>query len=282
MKYVPNRLFGYPVLDDESLETADYPNKLITPKINLILNSEDITKYTVKYELTLNSSTLNKLINEKKANYVIRVSCNASLFSQSEICGANGSFDILGDNLREKIEISVFLVASESLTLKSQNNEFHPDFEGEEFCISKGMVLAYPAPVVYFISKENFMDVTSIFEWKRKPNQKNGTFDVGISDQKIEIISSEAQTKIFKDWMRRNDSKYIAYNSIFLSALTHAIEHLKNDPDSYSDNRWANIILTKCENKDIDIEKKSALEISQRLLNSPLELLNKIISSNGE
>lgn len=282
MKYVPNRLFGYPVLDDESLETADYPNKLITPKIHLILNTEDITKYTINYELTLNSSTLNKLINEKKADYVIRVSCNASLFSQTEICGAKGSFDILGDNLREKIEISVFLVASESLTLKSHNNEFHPDFEGEEFCISKGMVLAYPAPVVYFISKENFMDVTSIFQWMPKPNQKNGTFDVEISEQKIEIISSEAQTKIFKDWMRRNDSKYIAYNSIFLSALTHAIEHLKKDPDSYSDNRWANIILTKCENKDIDIEKKSALEISQRLLNSPLELLNKTISSNGE
>ena len=123
---------------------------------------------------------------------------------------------------------------------------------------------------------------TSIFQWMPKPNQKNGTFDVGISEQKIEIISSEAQTKIFKDWMKRNDSKYIAYNSIFISALTHAIEHLKKDPDSYSDNRWANIILTKCENKDIDIEKKSALEISQRLLNSPLELLNKIISSNGE
>jgi len=282
MKYDPKRLFGYPVLLDELSDSLDYPNKNISPKIELTLSPEDISKYRINYDLSLNSDTLNKLINEKKAIFVIRVSCNAALFIDSQVCDMRGSFDILGDNLRDKIEISVFIVAVNNFTLKDINNEFHSDFDNADFSISKGMVLAYPKPLRYFISKENFLDITSIFKWKPKPNQANGIFDVGISEQKIEIIALESQTKIFKNWMRREDSKSIAINSIFLAALTHAIEMLKREPEDYDDNRWANVIITKCENKNIDFKGKTALEIAQRLLNSPIKLLNSDMAHHGE
>lgn len=284
MKYVPNRLFGYPVLLDEAEDGADYPNKIVSAKIKLILNQEDISKYTVKYDLSLESDTLKKLIHDGKAAFVTRVSCNASLFTKSEICESTGSFDISGDDLRDKVEISVLLVATKNLTLRAVNREFHPDYGASEFSISTGMVLAYPTPVTYFISKENFLDVTSIFKWSPITNYEGGTFGVDISDQKIEIVASDSQIQNFKEWMRREDSKHIAYNSVFLSALTHAIEMLKQDRDQYDENRWANTILTKCQNENINIEKASwpALKIAQRLLRSPIKLLNSSISGIGD
>jgi len=284
MKYVPNRLFGYPVLLDEVAEDTDYPNKKISAEVKLVLNQEDISNYTVIYDLSLDSDTLNKLVHEGKAAFVIRVSCNASLFSKSEICDNSGSFNISGDELRDKAEISVFLVATKNLTLGAINREFHSDYDASEFDISPGMVLAYPAPVTYFISKENFLDVTSIFKWSPRPNHESGTFSVDLHDQKIEIVSLESQIQTFKEWMRRDESKFIAYNSVFLSALTHAIEMLKQDRDQYEENRWANTILTKCQNENIDIDSNRwpALKIAQRLLHSPIKLLNSTISGSGD
>ena len=89
---------------------------------------------------------------------------------------------------------------------------------------------------------------------------------------------------MFKEWMRRDESKFIAFNSVFLSALTHAIEMLKQDRDQYEENRWANTILTKCQNENIDIDSSRwpALKIAQRLLHSPIKLLNSTISGSGD
>ena len=60
------------------------------------------------------------------------------------------------------------------------------------------MILAYPAPLTYFISKDNFLDVTSIFKWSTQSNFASQTFGVDLDEQKIEIVASESQIHNFK------------------------------------------------------------------------------------
>jgi len=282
MKYIPSRLFGYPVLGDEPLIDADYPNKKIKVDTKLDLHSEDFTKYTVKYELSLDSDTLNSLLEEGKIEFVVRISCNPSLFSYSEICSGKGSFDVEGDKLRDKVEISVFLVANQTFTLKPLSREFHTDFGTNEFVITHGMVLAYPSPVTYFISKDNFKTITSIFRYTQKPNHERDSFSVDLDDQTIQIVALDSQIKLFRDLDRQ--SRDIALNAIFVPALTQAVEVLRQSPDDYGDTRWANVIRTRCQSLKIEIddEKLDALHIAQKLLGSPIKLLNSRLTDTGD
>jgi hypothetical protein len=282
MKYMPNRLFGYPVLRDEPLSDADYPNKKIKVDIKLDLHSEDFTKYTVKYELALDSGTLNNLLEEEKIEFVVRISCNPSLFSYSEICSGKGSFDVEGDKLRDKVEISAFLVANQTFTLKSLSGEFHTDFGTNEFVIEHGMVVAYPSPVRYFISKDNFKTITSIFKYSGTPNHERDTFTVDLNDQVIQIVALDSQISLFR--ALQIESKDIAINALFVPALAQAIETLKQSRADYDDHRWANVILTKCQSLGIDIEDErfNALDIAQRLFRSPIKLLNSRLTDTGD
>ena len=286
MKYTTDRLFGYPVLLGDSSNDADYPDKKFEPSIKLQLCKSDFTKYTVAYDFHLDSVVLNNLLDEAKAKFVIRIACNKSLFSFSKVCDRKGSLEIDANKLRDQVEISAFLVANESLTLKSKLGEFHADFGGNEFLIAPGNVLAYPAPKTYYIAKDNFKTITSIFEWKALVNHEKDAFsvDLNVNDDKVVIVALASQIALFKDWIQGTGSKDIATNVIFVPALTQAVERLKVARADYQDHRWANIILTKCQNLgiDIDSDRWTALKIAQRLLGHPIKLLNSQLSDAGD
>ena len=64
-------------------------------------------------------------------------------------------------------------------------------------------------------------------------------------------------------------------NSIYFAAIMEAIQKLKEDEGTYSERRWAQVIKQQCHNAAIDFTTHDAYAIAQRLLRTPLELLNR-------
>lgn len=284
MKYDSNRIFGYPVITDEEMEDKDYPNRKFSAKIILELNKEDFSKYTIRYDLKLDSETLNDLVRQGKASFVIRVKCNPTMFCMTKICSSSGTIDVLGNDLRDKVEIQALLIATEKLTLEDVDSEFHADYVGLGFTVDKGGVLAYPAPETYYIAKENFREITSIFEWTVRDDTPKDTFSVDVDEKRIFILAQKSQIQTFKEWLRNDKLKPFALNSFVLSAVTHAITELRKEDNQYEESHLANIIKTKCQNLNIVFEdqKLCDLEIAQKILHSPIKRLNSSMSGIGE
>ena len=82
------------------------------------------------------------------------------------------------DKLKERIEITPFIIAEENLSLLS--DEFHEDFTTVRH--SKGAVLAIGRPTEYHISREQFRSVRSIFDFNKNDEVK--------PDHRLELMSN--------------------------------------------------------------------------------------------
>lgn len=60
-------------------------------------------------------------------------------------------------------------------------------------------------------------------------------------------------------------------NSIYFSAIMHALEMLKKEPDAY-DQRWANVIKGKLHNFGWDLKQHEAYTLAQRLMKFYVQL----------
>lgn len=181
----------------------------------------------VHYET--NSPLLRRLVAEGKAGVLMVVECQDTVRRMSRPISEtpeNLSFSI--SDLSGKIEVSAFAYATCDLTLSS-DNDFSPEFQGQDFFIEKNSFLAiadgFSTSCIRQASRDDHVD--SIFTVS-KTGDETGPFNVELREGKIDIQVPKDMFAYYSR-MRRGNTKNFFFSSLLVPALAEALWMLKSE-----------------------------------------------------
>ena len=277
MKFDLDKSFGHPVLrtflEGDVPEMMDYPMKSFDPDILIDIDANEPEVLNIKYDVTLRVPVLEQLILEEKASYHFKVECEDTFYSDTFVSSTSvGEFTLSANLLKDKVETCCYIIAMTDFALKSE--DFHEDFEGEQFNLTKGTVLAFSRPMEHFISREQFRSVRSIFDFNQNEEVSPGEFRIRTDDAYVTIeVNPELYQKVRRAEQDRT-SQTLILNSLYVPVVMHLLGLIISDADVVEDYRWANIIYGKCNALGVDLTDSNQIVINaQKLLGMPFSRL---------
>lgn len=234
-------LYPHPILklDDDN----DYTYK---PEVSRkIAHQENSAMISFEYELTNLGADLLDLLRKDKIQFVCEVNCSYTIYRK--VFRSNRTkllFDISDDDLKNKVDLQLLLIAVEELSDFTSSN-FSPDLLGQTFQIEAGDVMgildthsidvdALRLGVSDFIKIiENTTD-----EFTRYELNKNSVF--------IKVPKSDLDK-----FQRLNNSPNFGHMLISIlvaPALTHALHHLNEEnEEAYGEKAWFRALKEQCD-----------------------------------
>lgn len=234
-------LYPHPILklDDDN----DYNYK---PEVSRkIAHQENSAMISFEYELTSLGADLLDLLRKDKIQFVCEVNCSYTIYRK--VFRSNRTkllFDISDDDLKNKVDLQLLLIAVEELSDFTSSN-FSPDLLGQTFQIEAGDVMgildthsidvdALRLGVSDFIKIiENTTD-----EFTRYELNKNSVF--------IKVPKSDLDK-----FQRLNNSPNFGHMLISIlvaPALTHALHHLNEEnEEAYGEKAWFRALKEQCD-----------------------------------
>lgn len=263
-----NISFPHPVLgiDDTVYGNIDFSDEILSGK----------DTYRIKFELNQSNNCINQLLQEDKAEYFCEVACTNTLYREIFTSSDNNiAFELPKKHVKGKVEFTCLLISKTAIP-HYVNKDAHRDYDGFDFDIEKGDVLAvfgkssFNADIRY----ERLKAVSQILVVK--PTKDFDFVNVNLEEPKISVEIPEEDYENFAS-NYADDKKYdsVFHSSIVLNALLIALYNIKK----YKDKFWAEAIMYRIENEkdtfqnlSID-EPENVPEISQRLLGKPFSRL---------
>lgn len=217
------------------------------------------------------STTLQRLIADGKAEYVIHVECGQTFCRHVErFATQNHSFVIAKDLLNGTVEVVPLVVAKEPIENYTIDGA-HPDFSGISFSIEEGDILAIgdAFKIDVDITFDALQRVSSIMEVQVGDKADGAPLSVDFNSDKIIIRLSQADFRGFQLSQRNIALQEVAVCMLSLPVLTEAVRLVHSDPSLVS-LRWHKILSAKMEDFPASIGTEP-LEIAQRILESPLQ-----------
>ncbi len=254
----------------------------INGKAELLLSEITPTQdfYSIALRMKIENSDLERLVDNKKAEYACEVTCTNTLyrkFFSSESGEIN--FEIDRKDVKGSVEFACFLVANENIE-KYSNSSAHPDYDGYFFNLEKGDILAFFNEFSFDadIKYEKLKSVSSFMEIIE--DEKADYMAIDLKKDKIEVKLPTKQYQIYRKDAICKEEKFspLFHSSVVLNTLLVGLQNLKE----HEDFRWAKAIKYRLENEDglknLNIsDKESINEIAQQLLGNPFErMLNSI------
>ncbi|MGZ5135412.1 MAG: hypothetical protein ACXWCG_09685 [Flavitalea sp.] len=278
MKFDKNKAFPYPVLRPYS---DDYKEVEFQATPEFTVGKERI-KTNISYAIS--SEEIEEEINKGNAEYVAVISCRDTYF-QATLTSSNRlvekEFDI--GELRGEVRVNPYVVVKndiESFTSPDINHEFGTG----PFRFEAGDILAQDETQIFYIDRDLFKPITSVFELVKKDEQSDGIWSVDFDGEHVQIIVSPKLKESIDNARNTKENRVILVNSVYFAAVMQAIQKLK-DTDTridYEDKKWAKIISGQAHNKGLDIDKHDAYLIAERLMQQPIKLLDAYVFKSGE
>ena len=271
MKFDPQKSFGYPVLRPGS---SDYTKGSFQPSVGLHVSEDIPNTYVVSYQFAIGVKELSDLIDDGLANYVLVISCNSTIFQKVVVAEEfEGEVQIDADEVREAIEISPYLVANQDISGYSADL-INPEFGKSDFDVQAGAVIACAEPTVYYVERDVFKNISSIFDYVIQPSLSLGEWRLKLDEDRVKILISKKQMEVLRTAENTTQNQWIITNSIFLPAVVEMVSTVSENED-FDDYRWASVIKGKCALLSIDLQSNpDSIEVAQKLMNLPLSLLN--------
>jgi hypothetical protein len=271
MRYDHQKAFPYPVLRPD---IDDYKSSEFQVTVD-IEGTKDNKRLDAKVHIALSSDAIKKEIARGAAAITIVFSCRDTYFREAVRTAKyefKKSFD--AGTLRGEVIIYPFVVALDQIESFSAT-DINPEFRKQAFSFEVGEVLAADEPKIIYIDRELFKPISSILQLVKSDTLSGFEWRLSFEQDKLRIMLS-AEAKQAVDQARNSRrNKTVLINSIYFAAIMEAIQKLRDEEATYSHLRWAQIIKQQCHNAAIDILAHDAHLIAQRLLKSPLELLNR-------
>ncbi len=232
--------------------------------------------YKIKFVLKQNNNDLSQLLQEGRAEYFCEVTCTNTLYRKIFTSSDNSiSFELPKKQVKGKVEFTCLLISKTAIP-NYVNSDAHTDYDGFNFDIEKGDVLAFFGKSSFNadIKYERLKAVSQILVVK--PTKDFDIVNVHLEEPKITVEIPEADYEKFAS-NYSDDEKYIPvfHSSIVLNALLVALYSIKK----YKDKFWAEAIMYRIENEkdtfqNLSIDEPVNIpEIAQRLLGNPLSRL---------
>lgn len=243
--------------------------------------------YLISFDFKFDDLELNRLIQEKKAEFICEATCTNTLFREifiSEI--PKIVIEIPRKTVKGKVQFKALLVAKQNINSYSNAN-FNSDYSGFKFDIEKGEMLAFFGEFSFDadIRYEKLKAVSSFMEIVPSDDMKYTYVD--LKKNKIEIQLPLETYNIFQSDFISQEVKFVSvfHSSIVLNALLTALYNFEENKEFL----WAKVIDYRLKNEkqfekvNFD-DKENIPEIAQMLLGNPIKRLmegmNDIVESS--
>ncbi|ONI42808.1 hypothetical protein AN639_02305 [Candidatus Epulonipiscium fishelsonii] len=263
------KLYPYPVLWNAN---DDYVSSSFSCNMNIENQKKQVI---VNVEFNLNNSSLEKLIQNGKAEYVVHIESSSCFYRTSKSTSDTKMQITLEDsNLLSKIELSSFIVAKTDIVNYSDRN-FNADYAWTSFKIEKGSILAIGEQYSANIEKEleSFSKIESIFTIYRKNVDDNMTMGIDLDNNKICI---ELNIKDYDHYVNRASTCPNILNSILIfPTLIYAFERLKESFDDYTDYSWLKSMQNAFKKYNLKLDQNTvneytSIELAQKIMQFPV------------
>lgn len=271
MKFDPQKSFGFPVLRPGS---ADYVYSDFQSGIRLQLDEEDATTYQLHYDIAIGVKELKELVESKLAKLVIEVTCRSTFFGQL-FTPKNwaGKIALDGKSLRGAVQISCYVVAIKEIK-NFTSKKVNPEFGAAPLSFPAHAVLACDAPTHYWVEREVFKNITSIFDYRQDEKLVEGEWRLNLDEDRVEIVLAPTQLSILQLAQSDKSNQAVIVNSLVFGAVVEMISVLKTSAD-FDERRWAQNVRAKCASLGVVLnEGTSSVEVAQKLMGRPLSRLN--------
>lgn len=270
MKFDLQKTFPYPVLRPFS---DDYQGVEFQTNAEFTIAGNEIT---LNCSFLTSSTELLEEVDKDNARFVSIVSCRDTYFRKViQTKDKDFSIQLDADSVRGEVLVDSYIVAIKDIN-GFKSKDINTEFGHESFFFAAGQILAQDETSAIYINRELFKPLSSVFELVKNEQLSGGRWKVGVDQENVQIeVSAEMKESI--DSARNNRlSRAVLINSIYFSAVTHAIQMLKDVKD-FGDYKWARVILRQIHNKGLDIESLDAYVIAQELMKHPLSVLRTTV-----
>lgn len=248
--------------------TSDYdPDCEFGAELNLDF-AEDKMNIDVSY--TLHSEAIRNLIDNGMAKYFLIAKCSKTYRRDAHSTKDDKSiWELNSDDYLERVTFTPY-IATVSKVLDFSSPEHLSDirdFRPTGFDIPPGSILAVGNPIDLRLDPEK---LEAIFDLVYVPELAPNKYQISLTPTTINILLSSKLTSTIK--YLRQDKSGLAFSSLYLPALEHALREL----EKHTESSWANSLkhileVKELESKLVEDEPSSAHNVAQVLLEYPLE-----------
>jgi hypothetical protein len=276
MKFDRNKTFPYPVLRPYS---DDYIDAEFQVNVDFT-SSEGVVTAQIWY--LVSSPELLDQVKLGNAKFVSIISCRETFF-RDVVSTDNGqivkSFEV--GNLRGEVKVDSYIIAVQKIPAFA-SPDINSEFGHDSFAFTPGNVLAQEETAVFYIDRDLFKPVTSVFDLVQNPEFSDGEWKINLDDDHIQIVLNARMKESIDNARNNTEMKVILLNSIYFSAAVHAIQRLKEFGADYEDRKWGRVIFRQIHNAGLDIVHTDAYVLAQKLMKYPLAALNAFVLKGVE
>ncbi len=259
--------YPWPVLGDEDAVSGTF-----APIVKIPSNKETIT---VRGDFNLDNKSIQDLISDGRASYVLQVTCVAThmrrcyLFTDSQF-----EVSIPAADIRGVVWLDYFVLATKNI-VSYVNEAAHPDYEGAESGVSltQGDILAEANPDKFDAKKRyaGSRAVSDILKVERDPNL-TGPMSVDPDKDKIIVRLPGPDFDKLAGFAKSKEEKVnsILQSGVAFPAIMIALQYAFEDQNYYGQFIWFNVLKDRTEKAKIDWSKENIPNIAQEILRGPV------------
>lgn len=271
MKFDKYKAFPYPVLRPES---DDYKDGEFQATVEFAISENNI-KATIGYALSAEEIT--DEIVKGNAEYVCMISCRDTYFQQI-ISGTERKMEVNFDIgiLRGEVRVNPYVVVKKDIA-NFTSSDINAEFGPGPFQFVEGDVLAQDEVQIFYIDRDLFKPITTVFDLVKKDDLPDGIWTVAFEENHIQIeVSTKMKEAIDA---ARNDQKkrIVLLNSIYFAAVMQAVQKLKDPNENFDGKKWAEVITRQAHNKGLNLDGHDAYLITEHLMEEPIKLLDAYV-----
>ena len=259
--------YPWPVLGD-----GDAVSGTFAPIVEIVRGKDEIK---IRGNFNLDNKSIQDLINNGQANYVLQIMCKATHFRKCYLF-INNQFEVFvpASELRSIVQLDYLVLAATDIA-SYINGTAHPDYEGVEANVSllPGDILAEGESEKFDARKKyaGAKSVSDILEVVRDP-RLFGSMSIDPHQDKIvvRLPSLDFDKLAIFAGSRTEKINSILQSSVAFPAITTALYNAFEIPESFGHLMWFNILKERTEKAKLEWEKENISEIAQEILKGPV------------
>ncbi len=260
------RSYPHPVLGNRD----DVPGAAFQAALEMSTDKECVY---IAADVACSCETLNALLKNGRAAYVLHVECSNTLFRRAyEFREPQHRISIGADNLNDAVEVNVFVRATDRIA-DYRIPEAHSDYADATFDIQRGDILAVGEGQVFHIESnfDSLSRIGSIMQINESPKDGDIPMEPSFDGDKIVIFLSKSDFADYKVLKLHEGVRGPLTTTIVLPVLVEAIHILKEESEGMDDaRRWVRALARRIESLGLSSESQPLL-LAQKLLELPVK-----------
>lgn len=276
MKFDLEKAFPYPVLRPGAQDYLDAEFQIGVSFAGV----ED--RIRLDFVAAISSDEINREIDAGNAQYMCVISCRNTYFS-TYVSSGTRSFSVLlrATDLHGPVDVDKYVVAIKPIPSFS-SEDFNPEFQGLSIDLEVNDVLAQDSPDRFYVGRSPMKPLESVVDFIANTDMERGLWSVATDNNHLQIHLNPADKDVLDTALHNKAHRPYLLNSILVSAVNAAIIAMQSKDEELEGLDWHVAICAKLDEMGINISNSDSLEITQRLLASPLSSLISTFQMESE